>query len=54
MRAWLGEGLEAIGIMMILFGFIAGFGVIALAAFFLIVVGTILVPIGYLVRKLWH
>jgi hypothetical protein len=54
MRAWLGEGLEAIGIMIILFGFIAGFGVIALAAFFLIVVGTILVPIGYLVRKLWH
>jgi hypothetical protein len=54
MHAWLREGLEPIGLMMILFGFVIGFGVLALAAFFLIVVGTILVPIGYLVRKFWH
>jgi len=50
----LGEGLEGMGIALIIFGFIIGIGVLALAAFFLIVAGTILVPIGYIIRKFWH
>ncbi len=54
MRARLGEGLEAIGIMMIILGFLIGIRVLALAAFVLIVGGAILVPIGYLVRRFWH
>jgi hypothetical protein len=53
-RAWLGQRLEALGLLMILLGFLIGIGVIALVAFFLIVVGTILVPVGYVVRKFWH
>jgi hypothetical protein len=50
----LGEGLEGMGIALIILGFVIGFGVLALAAFFLIVAGTILVPIGYIIRKFWH
>ena len=54
MHAWLGEGLEGIGLMMILLGFVIGIGVLALAAFFLILIGAILMPIGRLVRRFWH
>jgi hypothetical protein len=54
MRDWLGEGLEIFGLIMIGIGFLVGIGVFALAAFFLIVAGTILIPIGYIIRKFWH
>ena len=54
LRARLGEGLEAIGLMMIILGFVIGVGVLALAAFFLIIVAAILVSIGYMVRKCLH
>ena len=54
MRAWLGEGLEGIGIMMIIFGFVIGVGIFAFAAFFLIIVGATILPIGYLIRKFWR
>jgi hypothetical protein len=53
-RVLLGEGLEGMGIALIIFGFVIGIGVLALAAFFLIVAGTILIPIGYIIRKFWH
>jgi hypothetical protein len=54
MRDRLGGGLEIFGLIMIGIGFLVGIGVLALAAFWLIVVGTILVPIGYIIRKFWH
>ncbi len=47
MRAWLGEALEAIGLMMIMLGFLIGIGVLALAAFLLVIIGAILLTIGY-------
>jgi hypothetical protein len=53
-RVLLGEGLESMGIGLIIFGFVIGVGVFALAAFFLIIAGTIFVPIGYIIRKFWH
>jgi hypothetical protein len=53
-RVLLGEGLEGMGIGLIIFGFVIGVGVFALAAFFLIIAGTIFVPIGYIIRKFWH
>jgi hypothetical protein len=53
-RVLLGEGLEGMGIALIIFGFVIGIGVFALAAFFLIIAGTILVSIGYIIRKFWH
>jgi hypothetical protein len=53
-RVLLGEGLEGMGVALIIFGFVIGIGVLALAAFFLVVAGTILVPTGYIIRKFWH
>jgi len=53
-RVLLGEGLEGMGIGLIILGFVIGIGVLALAAFFLIVAGTMLVPIGYIIRQFWH
>ena len=54
MRAWLREALEAIGLMMIMLGFLIGIGVLALDAFLLVIIGAILLTIGYPVRKFCH
>jgi len=53
MRIWLMEVLEPLGFMLVMLGLALGIGVTALAAFFLIIAGAILVPVGYLVRKFW-
>jgi len=45
--------LEPLGFMLVMLGLAVGIGVTALAAFFLIIAGAILVPVGYLVRKFW-
>jgi hypothetical protein len=50
-RSWLREGLERIGISLIIIGFVIGFGVTAFAAFVLIIGGAIIWPIGYIIRK---
>jgi hypothetical protein len=51
LRAGIIEGLEPIGFALLAFGFALGFGVTAFAAFLLICAGAILLPIGYVLRK---
>lgn len=53
-RAWLREGLEPIGFLLIIIGFVIGFGVTGFAAFVLIIAGAIIWPFGYLARKFYR
>ncbi len=53
MRTSLMEALEPLGFMPVMLGLVLGFGVTALAVFYLIIAGAILMPVGYLVQKFW-